>query len=360
VIGMQSLVDGLDTPALAVRVQNGSFVLDALNHGAERLLQCGAEEAIGRPTLEIVDPVNWGAYRQQRALVLREGVFFGRSVLLRRGTEIQIEIAAFRVVWRDEIRYLSRINRVAPSSGSPVIPIASSLSEITRDPSFAQLASLGGEDARVGMDAEFLVTSWNDGAQALFGWAAEEVLGRSAFKLILASGERQARLRALREQGAWRGTCVVSGKGGRRVPVEADIVAIPDRVGAILGYHATLRSVRDSRNSAQIAESESQVMGHDPPRGTWRDAGMERESHAVGIIQRTDRRQLVGSNIRRARNAKGLTQLALAQALRISRPRVADYEAGAHEPGWDRLVEIARITDVPEPGWFYIEHDEPE
>jgi len=216
------------------------------------------------------------------------------------------------------------------------------------------------KDAKIGMDAAFVVTSWNDEAEVLLGWRAEDIIGRSAFKAIPGSGDRQARLRALREQGAWRGICVIAGTRGRRVCVETDIATIRDRLGAILGYLSTLRSVSNGRNFPQIADLSSQEMGPVPPRGTWRDAQADRESRAVEASRRVDRRQLVGANIRRARNGKGMTQMALAQAIRVSRPRIADYEAGAHEPGWDRLVEIARITEVPEPGWFYVQHPDTE
>ena len=216
------------------------------------------------------------------------------------------------------------------------------------------------ENAKVGMDAEFVVTSWNDEAAVLLGWIADEVIGRSAFKVIPGSGNRQERLRALREQGAWRGPCTLSGKRDRRVRVEADIVSIRDRVGGILGYHSTIMPVFDGRKLPQIAVLRSQAVGRVPARGNGRDTATGRESRVVGVIQSIDRRRLVGANIRRARNAKGLTQLALARAIRVGRPRVADYEAGAHEPSWSRLVEIARTTEVPGPGWFYNEHDELE
>lgn len=209
------------------------------------------------------------------------------------------------------------------------------------------------------MDAEFVVTGWNDEAEALLGWSAEEVLGQSAFKAIPGSGDRQARLRALREEGAWRGLCTMSGKRGRRVRVEADIVMIRDRVGATLGYLSTLKAF-DGESSAQIMATTSQEMARVPPPRTLRDAGAAQDSRVVDAGQSADRRQLVGANIRRARLANGITQLGLARALRVGRPRIADYEAGAHEPGWRRLVEIARITEVPEPGWFYTEHDELE
>jgi DNA-binding XRE family transcriptional regulator len=108
----------------------------------------------------------------------------------------------------------------------------------------------------------------------------------------------------------------------------------------------------------QIAATIYHAMGTFPRRGIRRRGPRRAESLSMEAARQLDKKALVGTNIRRARHLRGMTQARLAQELGISQPRLSDYEAGRHEPEWDRLAEIARLTRIDGPGWFYVDHPE--
>lgn len=59
------------------------------------------------------------------------------------------------------------------------------------------------------------------------------------------------------------------------------------------------------------------------------------------------KRKLVGANIRRARQASGLSINKLAKQLGIPRDQLSKWENGVHEPSWGYLGQIAvalRVT----------------
>ena len=60
----------------------------------------------------------------------------------------------------------------------------------------------------------------------------------------------------------------------------------------------------------------------------------------------------VGSRIRLRRTMLGMSQTALAEALRLTFQQVQKYESGANRVSASRLHEISRILDVPV-DWFF-------
>lgn len=62
-------------------------------------------------------------------------------------------------------------------------------------------------------------------------------------------------------------------------------------------------------------------------------------------------RMTIGARIRQAREAKGLTQQALAKAVRVSRPAVSQWEDGTSTPRPKKLPSIAEALDV-DPIWL--------
>lgn len=57
--------------------------------------------------------------------------------------------------------------------------------------------------------------------------------------------------------------------------------------------------------------------------------------------------QEIGKKIREARSKKGLSQEQLAERLRISQAGVSKLESGKTVPTVSRLMQIARVLDIP-------------
>ena len=118
-------------------------------------------------------------------------------------------------------------------------------------------------DAIVGRTPEGIVTSWNAAAESLFGYSADEMIGRSIS--ILAPPERDAELAAVNDQ-LMHGEIVKQfetvriRKDGARIDVASTVSPIKDASGRIVAASAISRDVTARRKSeAALRASEARV-----------------------------------------------------------------------------------------------------
>ncbi len=110
-------------------------------------------------------------------------------------------------------------------------------------------------DAMIVTDNTFKILEWNEGAERLYGWKAEEVLGRSGTELLkteFPSVEKTAFLKSIQKDGYYRGDTIQSHKDGSRIPVEVSSIVMFDKAGSISGY---LSYNRDIQDRIQVNES---------------------------------------------------------------------------------------------------------
>jgi len=117
-------------------------------------------------------------------------------------------------------------------------------------------------DAIVTLDAEDRITSWNRGAEQVFGYTAAEVIGASLELIVppeLRVGDELRRIdQRLRTQGSVHGyqTERIS-KDGRRIQVVFTRTAIFDEAGRFLGSSAVVKDVTNLLNlERQLAQTE--------------------------------------------------------------------------------------------------------
>ncbi len=102
-------------------------------------------------------------------------------------------------------------------------------------------------DAIVGKDLDGLIQSWNSGAEKLFGYAAEEMIGQPITRLLPADrlDEEMEILRILREGGRIEHFETVRlDKSGARIEISLSISPIRDTKGKIIGASKFARKIR--------------------------------------------------------------------------------------------------------------------
>ena len=108
------------------------------------------------------------------------------------------------------------------------------------------------DDGIIGKDLNSIVTSWNFGAERIFGYTAEEMIGQSIMRLIpptRQSEEREilARIRAGQRMDHFETVRVA--KDGRELYVSVTISPIMDSSGHVVGASKVVRDITREKNA---------------------------------------------------------------------------------------------------------------
>jgi PAS domain S-box-containing protein len=117
-------------------------------------------------------------------------------------------------------------------------------------------------DAIIGKDLNGIVTSWNRGAQQLFGYSAEEMIGRSVLTLIPPdrSNEEKQILECVRQGERLQGFETVRlRKDGTAIEIALTISPVRDRHGVVVGA-STIASDITERKQTEAALAEQTLM----------------------------------------------------------------------------------------------------
>jgi diguanylate cyclase (GGDEF)-like protein/PAS domain S-box-containing protein len=148
----------------------------------------------------------------------------------------------------------------------------------------ARLAAIveASDQAILGLSPELVVTSWNPGAERVFGYQADEAVGRSVFDLLLPPNRRaqdSALHRVVRGERLSAHQTEVRTKDGRLLPISVSASPMIDETGAIVGLATIGEDI--SRRKALEDRLHHQAF-HDPLTGLANRALLsDRLEHAL-------------------------------------------------------------------------------
>jgi len=119
------------------------------------------------------------------------------------------------------------------------------------------------QDAIISHDMEGTILSWNRGAEEIFGYRPEEVIGRDYRLLIPDATPEQTRALAQRLLHGERIVpfeAVSRHRDGHEIPVSVSLAALRNEAGRVAGVTAVARDITEPRRAAQaLRESEQQL-----------------------------------------------------------------------------------------------------
>jgi PAS domain S-box-containing protein len=235
----------LDMALDAVIGMDEQGVITNWNPRAEVIFGWTAGEAVGQKLSEVVIPLQ---YREAHVRGLRHFLATGQGPVLNR----RIEITALR---RDGTEFPVELS-ILPLKVGASYRFTAFVGDITErkraQETNAQLAAIvwSSEDAIIGKTMDGIVVSWNQGAERIFGYTAEEILGQPTTMLIppdrldeepkiiarLRRGERIEHLDTVRRR-----------KDGEAVDVSLTISPIKDETGKLVGISKVARDITERK-----------------------------------------------------------------------------------------------------------------
>ena len=115
-------------------------------------------------------------------------------------------------------------------------------------------------DAIISTDASFTIKSWNAAAEALYGWPAQDVVGRLMSEILPTTyldGSPQLAFASLLEQRHWQGEVVQPHRDGTSRTILSSISLLQDSAGNLTG---TVGVNRDISERAALAISNARLL----------------------------------------------------------------------------------------------------
>jgi PAS domain S-box-containing protein len=249
---LTAIVDSSDD-AIVGKTLDG--IITSWNPAAERLFGWAAAEAIGQHITLIIPPTR---HAEEDDVLAR----------LRRGERIE-HFETVRVTKDGRLLDISlTVSPIRDATGRIVgaSKVARDVSERRlNEISRARLAAIvdSSDDAIVSKTLDGIITSWNRGAERLFGWTAAEAIGQHITLIIprdrrAEEDEVLARLR--RGERVDHFETVRIAKGDRLVDVSITVSPIRDAAGRVVGASKIARDVGDRR---RIEEERTRLLARE-------------------------------------------------------------------------------------------------
>ncbi len=192
------------------------------------------------------------------------------------------------------------------------------------------------DEAIVATDARLRIVGWNAAAERLYGWTAQEVIGKPVSAVLrseLSGRQRAELLSTVSQEGELAAEYIHHDRHGQPLHVVAVTLALRDRTGALTGYVSVNREA-----SRQRQRDQEYVM--------LRQAMLVGRSFAFEWLPRTDQ-------VRRSQECAAI--LGLAGAADAYRESGADYLSRVHPDDRARFAQtILGLT--PEQGTYRVRY----
>jgi len=244
--------------------------VDFINPVAESLTGWSQADARGKPLEMVFDIINEASRRRVEnpaARALREGVIVGlanHTVLRARdGTERAIDDSAAPI--RDARGTIHGV----------VLVVRDVTAQRAAENFHAHLAAIveGSDDAIISKNLDGIITTWNPGAERIFGWTAEEAIGRP-ITIVLPPERLAEETNILNEVRAGHRVdhfeTVRMTKQRERVNVSLTISRIRNAEGEVIGASKIARDITEKKRSEvaltetarQLAEAQATLQRH--------------------------------------------------------------------------------------------------
>jgi PAS domain S-box-containing protein len=279
---LQNVYNLFDEVPFAIAVLKGEdLIIEFINRYNVGIWQCSKEEVTGKPLFEARPDIRKGA-EWVHAEVYRTGK---RCVI----NDLPLELT---VKGKTQTRYFNAIiDPQVNEDGKIIGQLATSIEvtdqvlarkkieEANRQLQFAATLGQSIPDAVVGTlpaEENYLITTWNKGAETTYGWKADEAIGKPVSAVLQtifrSEEERKISEAALAGNGYWKGEVTQKTKDGREIITLASIAYIKSAEGKILGAVGVNRDItklKEAETALGVAKEQLEITFKNIPAGIY-------------------------------------------------------------------------------------------
>ena len=118
-------------------------------------------------------------------------------------------------------------------------------------------------DAVIASDERFVTRAWNRAAEEMYGWTAEEIIGRPTAEVLqpeFVDVEPDEVFRRLLEEGSFQGEVIRPHKDGTRIHTEARAISLRDKDGHLTGFVSIDRDITERKRAEAALEGHAREL----------------------------------------------------------------------------------------------------
>lgn len=229
----------------AVISVDDQYRIISMNRGAEELLNVDEDDVKGKKIDEEFDVELSEPRDVAEKKFLKAGKWVGEMTLKPRNRNRVNTFASATIIYDDQNKIIGVVN------------VLRDITERTRAEEQNRYNSIlyqNISDAIVSTDKNFLIRSWNKAAEEMYGYTAEEMIGktfRSVIKGEMTDAERNEVISKLNKSGYYKDEFIFVNKSGALVTVLSSSNVLRDAQGEIYGYVAVHRNITDRKKDQE-------------------------------------------------------------------------------------------------------------